>query len=206
MLTKNRIPLFILSIFCLEVLIYFWAVWTTEVDFVFAKCARNSGRASAGINLIILLMIGYYGLKEIYLDDKKKNTLWILVTLYACNHFIHLFYVLQNFKSYTMELHISDNKHGFVTFIFILIIPIILWTFKNLSKVLYVGLTLHLFNVSYFIMETLYHKITPEKPSYHSQFGIAVTSIALFHILYRIFRENKFGLPSSEKTNSTVEN
>ncbi|MDQ3051577.1 MAG: hypothetical protein M3Q95_11875 [Bacteroidota bacterium] len=195
LLKKNSIPLLIAFILCLELIIYLWAVWTTEADFVFAKSTRNSGRASSAINLIILLMIGYYGLKEIYLDDKKKDTFRILITLFALNHFIHLFFLIQNFKSYALELNLSENKHGFVTFIFILIIPIILWTFKNLNRVLYAGLTLHLFNVSYFIMETLYHKITPDKPSYHSQLGIAVTIFALHYILYRFFRENKLSAP-----------
>jgi len=91
MLTKKRIPLLVALICCLEVIIYLWAVWRTEPEFVFNKCARNSGRASSAILLITLLMVGYYGLKGIYLDDKKKDTFRILITLFAINHLIHFF-------------------------------------------------------------------------------------------------------------------
>ncbi len=201
MLSKNKIPLLILIIICAEILIYLWAVWTAslnsdnffaiESQFIFDKCARNSGRVSSALNLIILLMVGYLGLKQIYLDDTKKDKFRILIALFAVNHLIHFLYVFQTFKHHTMQLNISENKHGFITFICILLIPIILWAFKNLNKALYVCIILHLFNVSYFIMETFYNKIKPDKPVYHNQFGIVVTSAACIYILYRIFREYK---------------
>jgi hypothetical protein len=140
---------------------------------------------------MILLMIGYLGLKQIYLDNTKKDKLRIFITLFAVNHLVHFFYVFQTFKHHTMGLNISENKHGFTTFICILLIPIILWTFKNLNKALYICIILHLFNVSYFIMETFYNKIKPDKPAYHNQFGIAVTTASCIYILYRVFREYK---------------
>ena len=191
MLTKNKIPLLIALICCLEVLIYLWAVWTTETDFVINKCARNAGRASEAINLAILIMVGYFGLKQIYSDDKKKDTFRILITLFAFNHLIHFFFVYQNFKTHAMVLDISDNKHGFVTFICIVLMTIALWLFTNLNKLLYVCIIFHLFNVSYFIMDTLNNKIKPDIITFHYKFGIFITSAALLYILYRVFRENK---------------
>ena len=201
MLTKNRIPLLIASIICLEVLIYFWAVWTAsfhkgnffsiEPEFIFDKCARNSGRVSAALNLIILIMVGRIGLKQIYLEDTRKDAFRILLSLFAINHLIHFFCVFQTFKHHAMALNMSDNKHGITTFICILILPFILWGFKNLNKALYFCIIVHLFNVSYFIMETFYNKIKPDKPAYHNQFGIFVTCLALVYILYRMFREIK---------------
>lgn len=201
MLTKNKLPLLIALIICLEIVIYLWAFWTSTLDksnffaieseFIFDKCARNSGRVSSALHLIILLMIGYFGLKQIYLDDKKKDEFRVLITLFAVNHLVHFFFVSQTFKHHTMALNISENKHGFITFICIQLIPIILWTFKNLNQLLYISIILHLFNTSYFIMETFYNKITPEKPAYHNQFGIAVTTAACIYILYRVFREFK---------------
>jgi hypothetical protein len=90
MLTKKTIPLLIATICCLEVLIYLWANWTTTFDksnffaiepqFVFDKCARIAGRISSVLILIPLLMVGYYGLKEIYRDEKKKDSFRILIT------------------------------------------------------------------------------------------------------------------------------
>lgn len=201
MLAKNKLPLLIALILCLESLIYLWAYWTSTLDpnnyfaieseFIFNKCARNSGRVASAINLVILLMIGYFGLKQIYREDKKRDNLRVLITLFAVNHLVHFFFVFQTFKHHTMALNISDNKHGFFTFICIQLFPIILWTFNNLNKVLFVCIILHLFNVSYFIMETFYNKITPEKPAYHNQFGIAVTTAACIYILYRVLREFK---------------
>lgn len=190
MLTKNRIPILIALICCLEILIYFWATCTTDADFVINKCARNAGRASETLNLFILIMVGYFGLKQIYADDTKKDAFRILITLFAVNHLIHFFFVYQNFKTHAMNLDISDNKHGFVTFICIAVITIALWRFTKLNKVLYSCIILHLFNVSYFIIDTLYHKIKPDIITFHYKFGIFITSSALIYILYRIICEN----------------
>lgn len=191
MLTKKRIPLLVVCICCLEALIYLWAVWTTDPEFIFAKCARNAGRASSAIILIVLIMVGYYGLKKIYQDDTKKESFRILITLFAVNHLIHLFYVFMNFKSQAIILSISENLHGFITFICILILPVILWASNKLSRVLYVAIILHLFNVSYFINKTFLGKVKPGHPAYHNQFGIVVITAACLYILYRVFRENK---------------
>jgi len=191
MLTKNKIPLIIAGVICLEIVIYLWAVWTTESEFVFDKCARNSGRFSSMINLSILLMIGYYGFKKINLDRQKKDAFRIILTLFAVNHLIHFFYVFQNFKHHSITLSIAENLHGFITFLCILLVPIILWFSSNFNKLLYFCITLHLFNVSYFIMKTFYSKVKPDAPAYHNQAGIVVTSVALAYILYRVFRDFK---------------
>lgn len=212
MLTKNKLPILIVLIICLEILIYLWAFWTSTLEmsnffaiesaFIFDKCARNSGRVASALNLTILLMIGYYGLKQIYLDYKKKDVFRVLITLFAVNHLVHFFFVFQTFNHHTMALNISDNKHGFITFICIQLIQIILWTFKNLNKVLYISIILHLFNASYFIMETFYSKIKPEKPAYHNQFGIAITTAACIYVLYSVFREYKSNSTIADATNT----
>lgn len=198
-LKRNKIPLFISIIVCLEICIYLWAFWTAtfnesnffaiEPKFIFDKCARNSGRVSSALNLILLLMLGHFGLKQIYREEAKTDTFRILITLFAINHLVHFFFLFQTFKQHAMALNISENKHGFITFICVLLVPVILWTCKNLNKVLYIAIVLHLLNVSYFIMETFYNKIKPDKPAYHNQFGIVVTGAACVYMLYRIFRE-----------------
>ena len=207
MLTKKRIPLLIALICCIELLIYSWSVWTAtfdrsnffgiEPEFIFNKCARNSGRISAALILITLLMVGYYGLKEIYSDDKKKDTFRILITLFGFNHLIHFLFLFLTLKSNGVPLdfgepiHVGGTLHGFITFIFIILIPFILWTYENLNKLLYFGIILHLFNVSCFIIKTFWGKIKPDHPAYHNQFGIAVITATCIYILYRIFIENK---------------
>ena len=199
MLTKKRIPLLIVLVLCLEALVYLWAISTTEPEFVFDKCARNSGRASSALILLILVLAGYYGLKKIYLDDQKKDGFRVLISIFAINHLVHFFYVFQNFKSHSMALRIGENKHGFITFIGILIIPILLWTFSHLNKVLYITIICHLFNVSYFINETFLSKVKPDKPAYHNQFGIVVISCACIYVLYRVFLENKLKSPQNRE-------
>ena len=202
MLTKKRIPLLIAIICCIEVLIYLWAVWTTSFDksnffaiepeFVFDKCARIAGRVSSVLILITLLMVGYYGLKKIYGDEKKRDSFLILITLFTINHLIHLLFVFLRFRSHTATISIAANLHGFITFIFIIIVPFILLTNKNLNRFLYLGIILHLFNISYFINKTFLGKVKPpDHSAYHNQFGIVVITVACLYILYRVYLENR---------------
>jgi hypothetical protein len=111
--------------------------------------------------------------------------------VFATNHLLHFYFVFQNFKSHSITLSIAENIHGFITFISILIIPIILWSFKKLNKVLYFSIILYLFNVSYFINETFLSKVKPDKPAYHNQFGIVVITAACLFVFYRVVRESK---------------
>ncbi|HUM46649.1 MAG TPA: hypothetical protein PLD84_06970 [Chitinophagales bacterium] len=208
MLTKKRLPLLIALICCVEVSIYLWAVWTSTFDatnffavqpaFVYDKCARLSGRISAFLILITLSMVGYYGLKNIYAHDKKRNSFRVLITLFTFNHLIHLLFVILRFRSHdellTLDgpVHIGGTVHGFITFIFLIIIPFILWNYQNLNKVLYFVIILHLFNISGFIIKTFLGKVKPpDHPAYHNQFGVAVITAACVYILYRVYIENK---------------
>lgn len=208
MLTRSRIPLLAAAIIILEIAIYLWAVWTSRMDkasffaiepeFIFDKCARNSGRISSFLNLAILLMIGYYGFRKIYSDQKKKDAFRVLVTLFTVNHLAHFFFVFQNFSHHSMELSLAENLHGFITFICILIVPAILWLFESRSTVFYAAITVHLFNVSYFIMKTFYSKVQPDKPAYHNQFGILVTTAACIYVMYRFMRDYKLNASVSD--------
>ena len=117
MLHKKRIRQLIALILGIEVFIYLWAFWTStlntgnffsiEAEFIFDKCTRNSGRISAAIILIILFMVGFYGLKEIYSDDKKKDSFLILISLFTINHLIHFLFLFLRFKSHTEALTIE---------------------------------------------------------------------------------------------------
>ena len=88
MFIKKRLPLFIAIIFIVEILIYLWSAWTStfaegnffgiQSPFIFDKCARLAGRISSGLILSTLLMVGYYGLRKIYSDDKKKDSFLFL--------------------------------------------------------------------------------------------------------------------------------
>jgi hypothetical protein len=199
MFTK-KLPLFIALICCIEVLIYLWAAWTStldrsnffgiEVQFIFAKAARNSGRVSAAIFLATLLMVGYYGLKGIFNHQRMKDSFLILLILFLVNHFIHFVYLYLNFTSHAKQLVAAPNTRGFATFALIILAPIIVWNCKNLNRLLYVAIILHLFNVSYFMNITFLSKVKPEDPAYHDQFGIIAITAACLYILYRVFKEN----------------
>lgn len=198
MLTKFRF--IILLIISLNVLIYWRAANTIEdIDQVFAECARNSGRTSAAINLVILFILGYFGLKTIYNEKDKKKIFRILISTFAINHLIHFFFVAQNFKSQLMIFNISDDIRGFITFILVLLMPIILWTYKKFNRILYFGILLHIFNVTYFISYTFYGRYKPEDPAYMHRAGIVVMIGAVILVLYRMFRERSISFTIHEK-------
>lgn len=194
---RRPLPLLIGAIFLLEVIIYIWAVWTTvDAEYIFAKCARNSGRASAGLNLMLLVGVGYFGLKHIYGEKLKRDTFLILISLFAVNHLIHFFYIFQNFKSQSKVLEIEHNEHGIITFILILLLPLVLWSFRNLNKVLYLLILLCIFNTTYFMIDTFAGRVKPEDPAYLHQIGIGIMISCLLYNLYRVFRERTIDFDS----------
>lgn len=185
---KLKRPLLIALIIILNILIYYWA-YLIEPETKFAECARNSGRISAAINLILLLMLGHLGLKTIYKEPSKMNIFQNLIMLFTINHLIHFFFVSQNFKSQATDLNISDNLHGFLTFIALILMPIIVYTFKKLSPILYGFILIYFFNITYFISISFYARYKPEDPAYLHRIGIIIMIIALFYILFRVFKE-----------------
>ena len=175
MLTKKKLPILLAIICLIELSIYFWSVWTSILDsdnffaitpdFIFDKCARLAGRISTFLFLMILLMVGYSGLKSIYSNENKKESFLILTIIFTFNHLIHLLFVFLRFKSHGKLISINEpiaiggTIHGILTFTAIVIL---------LSKV----------------------KL-PANPAYHNQFGIAIISVVSFYILYRVYVENK---------------
>ncbi len=215
MLTNKRIPLLIALICSIELLVYLWSAWTSTFDannffaiqseFIFDKCARLAGRISSVIILITLIVVGYYGLKKIYADNKRKESFLILITLFTLNHLIHLLFVILRFRSHGESITLSGpvdiggTIHGIITFTMIIIVPFILWKYKHLSKLLYFVMIFHLFNISSFMIKTFLGKVKlPDHPAYHNQFGIVVLSAACLYILYRVYIENKRDKPVIE--------
>jgi hypothetical protein len=207
MLTKKRLPLLIALICCIELSIYLWAAWTATLDksnffgiepeFIFDKAARLAGKISSVIMLITLLMVGYNGLKKIYGDEKKKESFLVLLTLFTCNHLIHLLLVILRFRSHGESISLSGpidiggTIHGVISFASIIIIPFILWNYKNLNKLLYSVIILYLLNISSFIVKTFLGKVKPpDHPAYHNQLGIFLITAACIYILYRVYQEN----------------
>lgn len=204
-LSKDKLWLWIALVAGLEVSIYLWAIFTASLDgdnyfslapeFLFDKCARNSGRVSAALILAALLMVGYYGMKAIYADEKKKDTFRVLMTLFTLNHLVHFLFLYLCLQSHGLSfdldapLSVGNNLHGLVTFVFIVILPFMLWYYQALNRWLYWFIIAHLFNVSCFINKTFLGKIKPEHPAYHNQMGIVLITAACLYILYRLFRE-----------------
>lgn len=190
MLSKLKPQLFISLIVLLNVGIYFTAVLTESADRIFAECARNSGRTAAAINLILLFLIGHYGLKSIYKEKFKLKLFKLLISLFAVNHLIHFFFVYQNFNWHKMELNIYDNLHGFVTFISLLVLPIVVYRFNRLRKFLYYYLIIYFFNVTYFIGISFYARYKPGiDEAYLHRIGILMMILALLYVIFRFFPE-----------------
>lgn len=190
---KLRLPLFIAAIILLNVLIYYVALWLEPIDRLYPECARNSGRTSAAINLILLIMVGYYGLKNIYSNTKIKQRFQLLITLFSVNHFIHLFFVSRNFETAgTAELRMVDNIHGAIIFASLILVPIIVLSVKKLNLILYVLLIAHLFNVTYFMIMTFHSRYKPGvDESYLHRIGNLIMILACIYVLYGAFKERK---------------
>ena len=190
MLFNLKPRLYIFLIVLLNIVIYFTALSTETADRVFAECARNSGRTAAAINLILLLLIGHFGLKTIYKEGLKLNLFRLFITLFAVNHLIHFFFVYQNFNWQKMELNVYDHLHGFITFISLILLPIIVHRFKHLSKFLYCYLVIHFFNVTYFIGISFYARYKPGiDEAYLHRIGIFLMTLALFYVAFRVVVE-----------------
>jgi hypothetical protein len=190
MLAKLKPQLLIPFILILNVGIYYTALLTEPADRVFAECARNSGRTAAAINLILLFLIGHYRLKSIYTEEPKLKFFKLLITLFTVNHLIHFFFVYQNFNCHSMELDVYDNLHGFITFICIIMLPLVIYSFNRLNKVLYYLLLVHFFNVTYFIGISFYGRYKPGiDEAYLHRISILIMIFALLYIIYRVFDE-----------------
>lgn len=207
MLTKTRLPLLIALVIALELLILGWSAWTSTFEpgnffaiqspFIFDKAARIAARISSVILLVLLVMVGRIGLKSIYADNKRKEGFLVLLTVFTCNHLVHLMFVLLRFYSHGESLllsgpiNIGGTIHGIITFASIISIPVILWRYQRLTTFLYSVIILHLFNISSFVIKTFSGKVKPpEHPAYHNQFGIVVISAACLYILYKVYLEH----------------
>lgn len=175
-----------------------WAAWTATLEngnyfaitnkFIFEKCARNSGRLSALLNLVILLMLGYLGLKQIYSKKEYFDIFFNLVTIFTINHLIHFFYISQNFKRKSLKIKLSEEKRGVFTYICITFFPIFIWYFNNLNTAVYICIILHLLNVSHVFVLALNTKIwVKSKITIHNRIGMIATIVAWIFVVYRVF-------------------
>ncbi len=185
-----KLPTLVFIIVLINILIYFRANSFEPLDRLFAECARNSGRVSAGINLIILWILGYFGLKSIFSDKNQKELLLKLMIMFAVNHLIHFFFVTQNFEIHTMQLDVFTNLHGFIIYLSIICVPIFIYYFKTLNRIKYLIIIIHFFNVTYMIADTFYKRYKPEDPAYLHRIGILIMISALLYVLYRTFMDN----------------
>ncbi len=190
MTRRYALLILVIAIICLNTLIYIRAQCTiANPNEVFAECARNSGRTAAAVNLVILLMIGHYGLLSIFKNKRKHFFLFSLSVTFAINHLIHFYFVYQSFSSKNYNLAISENIHGFITYLSILLAPVIISRFKPLGNVSYYLLLLHFYNVTYFISVSFWSRYKPVDPAYLHRLGVLIMIIALSYVAFRVYRE-----------------
>ena len=108
--------------------------------------------------------------------------------MFAINHVIHFYFVSRNFEIHNRSVGILDNLHGFITYLLILIAPVIAFFYRNLNHLLYTFFILHIINVTYFIGISFYGRIKPIDPNYMHQIGIFIMISAVLLMLFDIFR------------------
>jgi hypothetical protein len=102
-----------------------------------------------------------------------------------------------------MELDVSNNLHGLITFICLVLLPIVLFSFKHLNKVLYIIIVVHFFNVTYLIADSFYSRYKPVDPAYLHRLGVLVMIGALLYIIYRVFAERSMKFKANDKESSS---
>ncbi len=181
----------------LEFVVFLWANISVEYsDYVFEKCARNSGKASALINIILLSQLVHYGLKGLFQKRERKVQFDLLVFAFALNHLIHFSFILGNFNSKHLELIPAEHVHGVLSFGLILFAPVILGLSKILSGRIYFLILLYIVNSSLFIIKTFVSLISPERYAYFHQFAILVIINLLIGLIYRVYTENRINSTS----------
>lgn len=188
------------ALIALELLILLWAIWTATLsesnylaiprNKIFEKCARNSGRVSALLNVLILIMIGQNGLVKIYSSDETYSSFLNLVSLFTLNHLIHFGYISSNFKRQSLKLKLNEEKRGIFTYVCITIFPIFIYACRHLNLAIYLIILLHLYNVSYVFVMALYTKIrVKSKITIHNKFGMATTIASWMLLLYSVLMD-----------------
>lgn len=182
----SRTLLGILFILILNALIYWRASAVHEPALeMFAECARNSGRTSAAINLIMLLFLGRFGLKDVFGDANKKSWFFWLASLFCVNHLLHFVFVSQNFNLHHEALIWTDHIHGVILYLGLVALPFAIYFFKKMNPILYVLILAHLLNVTYMISITFWGRYKPVDPAYMHRIGVGVMILAVLYLLYR---------------------
>lgn len=196
MILTKRLNLFIIvgCLTLLNIAIYFRAFATIEpIKMAFAECARNSGRTSALLNLLLIFMLGHYGFKAIYKKTELKNAFYNLAALLAVNHLIHFIFLYNSIQTLQQNFNPANNKRGIFLFVCITIYPVVYNFIKKLNPIFYVLTLLHFINLTYFMCETFYSRYKPVDPAYLHRLGVLVMIATLIYILYRVYKEKSIG-------------
>jgi hypothetical protein len=135
----------------------------------------------------MLWILGSLGLKQLYAVHIQWEFFLVLSTLFAVNHVMHFYYLVQNFKQRALVLKVSENRHGCITTICILLFPFVLVFFTHLNTLLYIVIVIHVLNVSYAIMDIFNNKVKQGTNAYHNQLGILITASGCVYVLYRMY-------------------
>lgn len=183
-----------------ELFIYVWAAFTATLNKnnyfainkrqIFEKSARNSGRFSALLNVVLLVFVGFWGPQQIFHNEKLFDSFQFLANIITINHLIHFFYISRNFKRQSLKIKFKQEKRGIFTYICITAFPLFIWYFNQLNAAVYIFIILHFYNVSYVFVMALYSKVTVNaKITIHNKMGMAVTTAAWLYMMIGLFRE-----------------
>lgn len=167
---------------------------SSEEKYVFQFAARYSGRFSFFIFVSLFTWVATIGLNEIYRKEGAKHVFILGSSLFAFNHILHFGLLYRAHELLGWELFTMRTIGGAIGYLVLILLPLILWKKKHLTKRLYWGIVSCfvyleiIFFVSYF---GRWNKETIYKPDSKEFFiGCLMIALLLFGInSYRIIRE-----------------
>lgn len=163
---KDKLPLLLIAIAFWEVLIFVYSGWVTEdITMQYRLAARYSARTSHTIVLVALIMMSRYGLTVIFSEENKRKWFYNLLALFSLNHIIHFYFLATNFRVNQMELLSPRTLGGGTVYVFIIIMPFLIYNSRTLTKAQYIGILAYFSAVLFVILKTFSDRITMPLPN-----------------------------------------
>ncbi|MGL1887337.1 MAG: GlyGly-CTERM sorting domain-containing protein [Reichenbachiella sp.] len=186
-----------LGIFAIELAIFLYSTsLSLEESRVYQFAARYSARFSFIIFIILFAWVGSIGLNKVY-EDERKRSVFVLGTLaFAINHMIHFGLLVRTHQLLDWELFVLQSTGGALGYLALVLLPVILWKKKVLTKGLYWGILSCfayleiIFFLSYFGRWTIENIYNPDSKLF---FVICSVVVVILFVLnsFRVIQEER---------------
>ncbi|RJE70679.1 hypothetical protein [Reichenbachiella sp. MSK19-1] len=134
----QNIALWVLAVVVGE-MVLFWGVGQFFADkaIQYQLTARYSARVSLGLFSGLYLWVGLEGWKTIYASNQKQTVAWTVWLVLAVNHAVHFYFLAMTHHLLGWELWTGKSLGGAIGYVIILIMPLILWDKKELTRGVY---------------------------------------------------------------------